>query len=245
MRLITRSAIVSRSTILVFSLLLGTACTSNDAVGPEVSLIPAGTNQAALVSTDGKAAGGLSVTPKTLPEGGFAADIAVHVVNGRPSTTYTVQRAPEVGRVLGGDGSCQRALGLAPWSASDPVAAAFLSFVATGASDDPRRHPLRRHVSTARRFERAHERPSLLLLYGHRAVMRSNVHKTCASPSSRPGRSNTRRLRQTVKIWLAKYRFIHWCAADEACAHWSSAHFHHAAGEFIIGRQVRRNIVLS
>ncbi|MEO7360048.1 MAG: hypothetical protein ABI120_06950 [Gemmatimonadaceae bacterium] len=115
-------------------MLLGNGCNSTDTTGPEVPDIPAGTHKAALVNTAGKLAGGLSVTPKTVSEGGFAADIEVHVLNGRPSTTYTVQRAPEIGRVLGSDGSCQRALGLTPWSSSDPAAAAFLTFVPTGGS---------------------------------------------------------------------------------------------------------------
>ena len=123
--------------ILVFSVLMGTGCSSTDAtrpVVPVVPIIPAGTHQATLVNTAGKEAGGLSVSPKIVPEGGFGATIVVHVLNGRPSTTYTVQRAPEIGRVLGADGSCQRALGLAPWSSADPAAAAFLSFVPTGSS---------------------------------------------------------------------------------------------------------------
>ncbi|MEP6781269.1 MAG: hypothetical protein ABJC26_15335 [Gemmatimonadaceae bacterium] len=134
MRRSTLSSMLSPWPVLVLALILGTACNSADTTVPAVSVIPAGTNQAALVNTDGKGAGGLSVSPKTVPEGGFAADIVVHVVNGRPSTTYTVQRAPEIGRVLGADGSCQRALGLAPWSPSDPAAAAFLTFVPTGGS---------------------------------------------------------------------------------------------------------------
>lgn len=118
--------------ILVFAVLLGTGCKSTDATAPEVPAIPGGTHRAALVNTDGKSAGGVSVTPKTVTAGGFAANIVVHVLNGRPSTTYTVQRAPEIGRALGSDGSCQRALGLAPWSSTDPAAAAFLTFVPTG-----------------------------------------------------------------------------------------------------------------
>jgi len=114
--------------------LLVSGCNSSDAAGPEVSVIPAGTHRATFVNADGKAAGGVSVSPKTAAEGGFAADIVVRLLNGRPSTTYTVQRAPEIGRALSADGSCQRALGLAPWSSADPAAAAFLTFVPTGGS---------------------------------------------------------------------------------------------------------------
>ena len=46
----------------------------------------------------------------------------------KPNTTYTVQRAPEIGRALGSDGVCQRALGISPWSPSDPPAPAFVTF---------------------------------------------------------------------------------------------------------------------
>lgn len=36
--------------------------------------------------------------------------------------------APEIGRPLGADGICQRALGLSPWSPLDPLAPAFITF---------------------------------------------------------------------------------------------------------------------
>lgn len=110
------------------------ACGSDGTVVPQTPLIPAGTVQAPIASADIAGAGGVSVTTKAIPEGYFAADIAVHVVNARPSTTYFIQRAPEIGRALGTDGICQRALGLAPWSSSDPAAPAFVSFMLPGAT---------------------------------------------------------------------------------------------------------------
>lgn len=110
------------------------ACGGSDATTPQVPLIPAGTAQAPLASADVAGSGGVSVTPKAIPDGYFDADIAVHVVNARPSTTYVVQRAPEVGRALGNDAICQRALGLAPWSSADTPAPAFISFVLPGAA---------------------------------------------------------------------------------------------------------------
>ena len=110
------------------------ACGGSDSTSPQTPLIPAGTVQAPLSSADVAGAGGVSVTPKAIPDGYFDADIAVHVVNARPSTTYIVQRAPEVGRALGNDGICQRALGLAPWSSNDPPAPAFVSFTLPGAT---------------------------------------------------------------------------------------------------------------
>jgi hypothetical protein len=71
--------------------------------------------------------GGISVTPKPIPEGLFAADISIRLVGLRVNTTYLVQRAQEGvgGRPLGADGICQRALSLFPWSSSDAAAATF------------------------------------------------------------------------------------------------------------------------
>lgn len=81
-----------------------------------------------MVAVTGIGAGGMSVTPKAIPDGYFVADIKVRVRNAKPNTTYTVQRAPEIGRTLGSNGVCERALGLAPWSSADPPAAAFITF---------------------------------------------------------------------------------------------------------------------
>ena len=106
----------------------------SDVTVAQVPRIPAGTAQAPLASADVAGSGGVSVTTKATPDAYFDADIAVHVVNARPSATYVVQRAPEVGRTLGSDGICQRALGLAPWSSADTPAPAFVSFVLPGAS---------------------------------------------------------------------------------------------------------------
>ena len=50
----------------------------------------------------------------------------------RPNTTYFVQRAPEIGRMFGSDGVCQRALGTSPWSPLDPPAPAFVTFAIAG-----------------------------------------------------------------------------------------------------------------
>jgi hypothetical protein len=71
--------------------------------------------------------GGISVTPKPIPEGLFSADIRIRLVGLRANTTYLVQRAQEGvgGRPLGADGICQRALALFPWSPNDAAAANF------------------------------------------------------------------------------------------------------------------------
>lgn len=131
-----RSRLLARTftacSLIVATISLFDACGGADATIPQTPLIPPGTAQAPLASADVQGAGGVSVTTKAIPEGYFDANISVHVVNARPSTTYIVQRAPEVGRALGSDGICQRALGLAPWSSADPAAPAFISFILPG-----------------------------------------------------------------------------------------------------------------
>lgn len=132
MRLVQLARSIAFLSLPASLLCAGLACGGSDSTSPQTPLIPAGTAQAPLASADVAGSGGVSVTTKSIPEGYFDANIAVHVVNARPSTTYIVQRAPEVGRALGSDGICQRALGLAPWSSADTPAAAFLSFVLPG-----------------------------------------------------------------------------------------------------------------
>ena len=93
--------------------------------------MPAGTHQSAITGMMGMGRGGVSVTPKAIPEGTMAVDISISLSEAPPNMSYLVQRAPDVGRALGSDGICQRALGMAPWI--DPPAPAFLTFpLATG-----------------------------------------------------------------------------------------------------------------
>jgi hypothetical protein len=91
-------------------------------------LVPPGTHQSPLVAVGGSGRGGVSVTPKSIPEGSMAVDISVLASDARPNTSYFVQRAPDVGRDLQSDGICQRSLGVTPWSVNDPPAARFLTF---------------------------------------------------------------------------------------------------------------------
>jgi hypothetical protein len=95
---------------------------------------PTGTFQASMVAVVGVGEGGMSITPKSIPEGYFAADIKVRIRKARANATYLVQRAPEVGRALGSNGVCERALSIAPWSSTDAPAAAFMTFIPTGAT---------------------------------------------------------------------------------------------------------------
>lgn len=108
--------------------LLATSCGGSPTSPDPVTTIPAGTHQSAIVMLSGAVAGGVSVTPKSIGAGTFAADISVRIEEARPNTTYFVQRSPEIGRTLGSDGVCQRALGLSPWSSADPAAPAFITF---------------------------------------------------------------------------------------------------------------------
>lgn len=104
------------------------ACGGSPTAPGRVTAIPAGTHQSAIAALTGTGAGGVSVTPKSIASATFDADITVSIESARPSTTYFVQRAPEIGRTLGSDGLCQRGLGLSPWSAADPAAPAFITF---------------------------------------------------------------------------------------------------------------------
>jgi hypothetical protein len=113
-------------------LVLNGGCGKGPSTPDEVAL-PPGTHQSLIAAVLGDGVGGLSVTPKSIPQATFVADIKVLVRGARPNTSYIVQRAPEIGRPLSSDGICQRALGLSPWTpAAGPVAAAFLTFPSPG-----------------------------------------------------------------------------------------------------------------
>lgn len=123
MRISTLAAVVA---LTLAAATLG--CSGKSPIAPESILIPPGTHQSAISAVTGTGAGGVSVTPKAIAVATFAADIVVSIQQAKPNTTYFIQRAPEIGRTLGSDGICQRALGTPPWSAADPAATAFLSF---------------------------------------------------------------------------------------------------------------------
>lgn len=116
----------ARRTLLAAAVLVG--CSDSSIAGP-LAHDPAGTYQSPLTSLGGSGTGGVSVTPQSIPQGYFTAVIKVRVHSAKPNTMYTVQRAPEIGRPLGSDGVCQRALGISPWSPSDPPAPSFLTFL--------------------------------------------------------------------------------------------------------------------
>lgn len=116
------------SVIAALLALTAAACGSSPAAPGSMAVIPAGTHQSAITALTGSGAGGVSVTPKSIAAATMDVDISINLDMARPNTTYFVQRAPEVGRALESDGVCQRALGLSPWSATDPAAPAFITF---------------------------------------------------------------------------------------------------------------------
>lgn len=117
-RLLLRSILVAVPLTLC-TMLIG-ACSST--TSPTKLEPPPGTYRSTFMFLKGEGGfGGISVTPKAIPEGTFTADISIRLSGLRANTTYLVQRAQEGvgGRPLGADGICQRALGLFPWSPSD------------------------------------------------------------------------------------------------------------------------------
>jgi hypothetical protein len=78
-----------------------------------------------LRAVSGVGAGIVNVTSTAAVDGSFSAQINVNVHDAPPNTTFYVQRAPEIGRPKGADGSCQRAAGLPPWG---PPAPNFVTF---------------------------------------------------------------------------------------------------------------------
>ena len=120
--------------LLTVSVCVFASC--KDATAPKNDIYenPVGTHVGTFVTISGKGAGGVSVTPKAIAEASFVAEIKVRVRGALPNATYTVQRAPEIGRANGSNGICERALGLAPWSSGDTPAPGFLSFVPSGST---------------------------------------------------------------------------------------------------------------
>src|SRR6185436_9625867 len=101
---------------LIFGTLLIGACssTTSSPSSPTKFEPPPGRYRSTLTFLKGETGfGGISVTPKPIPEGTFTADISIRLSGSRANTTYLVQRAQEGvgGRALGTDGICQRALG--------------------------------------------------------------------------------------------------------------------------------------
>jgi hypothetical protein len=114
---------LSRASLVVWALLIGgCSSTTSSPTSPTRFEPPPGTYRSTFTSLKGETGfAGMSVTPKPIPEGTFTADISIRLVGLKANTTYLVQRAQEGvgGRPLGGDGICQRAQSLFPWSPTD------------------------------------------------------------------------------------------------------------------------------
>jgi hypothetical protein len=122
-------SILLTTPLIVSTMLIG-ACSSTtpSPTSPTKFEPPPGAYRSTFTARKGETGfAGMSITPKPIPEGTMAADISVRLVGLRPNATYLFQRAQEGvgGRALGLDGICQRALGLPPWSPSDPAAVSF------------------------------------------------------------------------------------------------------------------------
>jgi hypothetical protein len=122
--------LVCATASLIVCTLLGGACssTTSSPTSPTKLEPPPGAYRSTFTALKGEQGfAGMSITPKPIPEGTMAADVSVRLVGLRPNATYLFQRAQEGvgGRALGLDGICQRALGLPPWSPSDPPTVNF------------------------------------------------------------------------------------------------------------------------
>jgi len=123
------SVLIVTNSLAAAAFTVAAAGCSSSPTSPSATVdIPSGTHQSQLMAVAGTGTGGVSVTPMSVPSQTFAAVIKVRVQRARANTTYIVQRAPEIGRALGSDGTCQRALGQTPWSAADAPAPAFVTF---------------------------------------------------------------------------------------------------------------------
>lgn len=122
-----RDSLSCRAIGLVAGLFVLEACTSPTAPDPFADP-PEGTYQSAFVPVVGAGTGGVSVTSVPHSASIFAGTMRFRV-RAKPDTTYFVQRAADLGRPGAGDGVCQRADGLPPWSAGDaPFGPAFVTF---------------------------------------------------------------------------------------------------------------------
>jgi hypothetical protein len=89
-----------------------------------------GTHGQQLTAVIGAGSGIVNVSSTADVDGSFSAQINVNVHDAPANTTFYVQRAPEIGRANGADGTCQRAAGLPPWG---PPAPNFVTFPLPGA----------------------------------------------------------------------------------------------------------------
>ena len=127
-----------RLKLSVLLLLCAPACAlDTEEVEQDVSWEHDGNFGATMLDTDGIGFGWANVHSFPNETGTFSAVITVQLIRVSPNTTYTLQRAPEVGRVLGADGICQRAAGVFPWEG----APSYVTFIIP-ATDTTPAHPV-------------------------------------------------------------------------------------------------------
>jgi len=134
--------------LMVAGLLLVTAGTIGaSGIAPEVTE-PSGATSGSLqdimrrqhlTAVWGHGAGRANIKPFLDDTTDFSAHIKIKVRWAQPNTSFLIQRAPELGRdvVEDSDGHCQRAFGFAPWSAADPPAPSFVTFVEVNPNGTP------------------------------------------------------------------------------------------------------------
>ena len=87
-----RSAIYRKTCpAIMFATIATVAC--SDSTSPRDTTFdnPTGTFQASMVAVVGVGEGGMSITPKSIPEGYFAADIKVRIRKARANATYAAR----------------------------------------------------------------------------------------------------------------------------------------------------------
>lgn len=105
------TTVLSAAVVFVLSLLVSCKKDSESPIAPAQDNSSVG---GTLRAYRGSGTGNVKVTPLA-GTAGFSAQISVEISSTKPSTTFYVFRAPEVGRPMGSDGLAQRANGLWPW----------------------------------------------------------------------------------------------------------------------------------
>lgn len=95
-------------------------CGGDSTTSPTPPAMPDGDYRSPMTATSGPGVGAVAIRPVAHPTGRLNMIVKVRLQGGKPNTTYIVQRAGEGGRDGSADGVCQRALGVPPWSPSDP-----------------------------------------------------------------------------------------------------------------------------
>ena len=132
----------TKTTIALLVALAACGAKKNDATPPQPDQTPPPTAPAPEPGMFGAPmVGGGSVKVHSKANDTFSAEITVTLEKATPSTTYTIQRAPEIGRPNATDKVCQRANSQFPWeqpnSKDFPAAPAYVTFELPPGSSAP------------------------------------------------------------------------------------------------------------